>query len=50
LNVDGDPQFLNEVLPELVKEIPLTIRRKIWYLHDGALKMPLSKFVKTEAF
>jgi hypothetical protein len=35
LNVDGYLQFLNEIFPELVKEIPLAIRRKMWYLHDG---------------
>jgi hypothetical protein len=36
LNVDSYFQFLSEVLPELVKEIPLAIRWKMWYLHGGA--------------
>jgi hypothetical protein len=29
-------QFLNEVLPELLEEVRLVIRREMWYLHDGA--------------
>jgi hypothetical protein len=32
----GYHQFLNEGLPELVEEIPLAIRRKMSYLHEGA--------------
>jgi hypothetical protein len=35
LTVDGYLQFLNEVLPELLEEGPLAIRREMWYLHDG---------------
>jgi hypothetical protein len=34
LNVGNYLQFLNEVLPELVQEIPLAIRRKMRYHHD----------------
>jgi hypothetical protein len=36
LNVNGHLQFLNEVLPELVEEILLAIRQKMWYLYEGS--------------
>jgi hypothetical protein len=51
LNVDGYLRLLNEVLPDLIEEIPLAIQQKIWYLHDSApFKTSLWIFVKTEAF
>jgi hypothetical protein len=34
LNVDGCLKFLNEVLSELLEEIFLAIRGKMWYRHD----------------
>jgi hypothetical protein len=35
--------FLNEVLPELVEEIPLAIGRKTWYLHHWCTALLRSK-------
>ena len=29
-------QMLQNVLPELLEEVPLDLRRTMWYLHDGA--------------
>jgi hypothetical protein len=28
--------FLEEMLPELLEEIPLAFRRYLWFQHDGA--------------
>ena len=28
--------FLREVLPELLEDVPLGIRRRMWFQHDGA--------------
>jgi hypothetical protein len=35
LKINSYLQFLNEVLSELVEDILLAIRRKMWYLYDG---------------
>jgi len=29
--------FLEEMLPELLDETPLTFRRYVWFQHDGAV-------------
>lgn len=35
LNGESYLHFLREVLPELLEDIPLDIRRKMWFMHDG---------------
>ncbi|KAK3888480.1 hypothetical protein Pcinc_007462 [Petrolisthes cinctipes] len=29
-------QFLDETLPVLFEEVPLDVRRRMWFMHDGA--------------
>lgn len=35
LNGGAYLQFLKEVLPELLEDVPLNVRRNMWFLHDG---------------
>lgn len=35
LNGNTYLQFLQEVLPGLLEEVPLNVRRELWFLHDG---------------
>jgi hypothetical protein len=30
------PQFLREELPVMLEDVPLTVRQKMWFQHDGA--------------
>ena len=36
LNGDRYLQFLEEALPELLEDLPLALRQRMWYQHDGA--------------
>ena len=36
LNGDGYRQFLENHLPSLLEDVPLDVRQRMWFLHDGA--------------
>lgn len=36
LNAERYLLFLQETLPELLEDLPLDLRRRMWFLHDGA--------------
>lgn len=41
-------EFLREVLPQLLEDVPLNIRRIMWYMHDGApphFSLPVRQFL-----
>ena len=36
LNGENYLEFLQEELPELLEDVPLDVRRRMWFQHDGA--------------